>query len=183
MDKGFITVVGNWLLWVLLTIAGLAIGLFISQLLLGGSSALGALVGSVILGALVGLAQMVALILLKHTDIATRWLIVTGIGFAVISLFFLSLDAFINVSDSALGTGQVGGGAVAALTMFAGQWMVLRGKFRNAWVWPAASVGSLVISGLVAAAGSTGGTAAIFGLPLYVFITGAALVWMRMQSA
>lgn len=177
--------VGPGILWLVATSIGIAVGMFVSLLVIDqifGQSAGTALLGILVFGSSISLAQTVVLFILGHQKVALPWLPVTGIGFALFGAFLLWSDAFINVSDRALGAIQTSGGAISALLMFAVQWLVLRNFFRGAFWWLVASVTPLIIAVLVGVA-ATGGAAIMFALVIYLLLTALAFGWLNISQS
>lgn len=173
--------VGSALLWFASTLVGIGVGMFVSVLIVGSLTQQSAVVGIVqalLFGAIVAGAQTSALWILKQRKFAIAWLMPTELGFMLIGLFLFFLDALINVPDATLGTLQVGGALIAAMLMFTGQWMLLRGSFQRAFIWLAAGGLSLVIA-LGVSLIATGGAAAAVGVLAYALLTSVAFAVMR----
>jgi hypothetical protein len=174
---------GFWLLWVLASTAGWAVGDAVGWAV--GGAAFGAAVGAV-----TGVAQW--LLLRRQVRRAGWWILASTAGWAVglavgDAVGLAVVDAVGGAMGFAVGLAvgrAVGGAAVGAVTGVA-QWLLLRRQVRRAGWWILASAAGLAVGLAVGldvvldVGNAVGG--AVVGAVIGI-LTGAALVWLLRQS-
>jgi hypothetical protein len=189
---------GFWLLWVLASTAGWAVGLAVGNAVLNavgdavGDAVVEAVVEAVV-GAVVGVAQW--LILRRQVRRADWWILASTAGWAVGwavggAVAGAVVGAVVGAVGSAvrfavlLAVGDAVGGAVAGAVAGVAQWLLLRRQVRRAGWWILASAAGWAVGEAVGLAVdwdmSRAVSSAVIGAMIGI-ITGAVLVWLLRQ--
>ncbi|MGH2522175.1 MAG: hypothetical protein ACRDH2_06695, partial [Anaerolineales bacterium] len=171
-----------WLGWMLASIASIALTLTATGAMVRAGSLNAAVVWAVfgsVIGASLGITQW--LVLRHHIPQAYMWVVACAVGGAVISILGFAMG------------GPVGGplgGAVIGASLGIPQWLVLRHRVSQAYVWVLASIMGFAL-GLSAGEAVGFATGEAVGWPIggtihgivVGAITGTALVWLLRQPA